>query len=66
MWATPHLKPLTSSSGLRHAVLTVPHDALLDGSNTICNDIEKIASHICAITKKDICMYACMYIHIMC
>jgi len=31
----------------------VPHDmALLGGSDTICNDPEKSANHICAITLK--------------
>jgi hypothetical protein len=31
----------------------IPHDlALLDGSNTICNDSRKSASYICAITLK--------------
>jgi hypothetical protein len=32
--------------------LTVPNDALLGGSSTICNDLGKSASHICAITLK--------------
>jgi hypothetical protein len=31
----------------------VPHGlALLGGSDTICNDLRKSASHICAITPK--------------
>jgi len=31
----------------------VPHDlALLGGSDTICDDLGKTASHICAITPK--------------
>jgi len=34
------LKPLTSSSGLRHAVFQY-HMTLLSGSDNICNDPEK-------------------------
>jgi len=33
-------------------VLIVPNDALLGGSSTIWNDLEKNASHICAIILK--------------
>jgi hypothetical protein len=49
---TPSFKAMTYSSGPCHAVLTVPNDALVGGSSTICNDLEKNASHICAITPK--------------
>jgi hypothetical protein len=47
---TPPFKPLTS---LTSCSVLMPYDrALLGGSDTICNDPEKNASHICAITPK--------------